>query len=69
MAEILYITAIKIDFGILTTLAAECNKAHIQRPLIVTDAGVKAAGILQQALDALPGMAVAVFDQTPSNPT
>ena len=69
MAEILYITAIKIDFGILTTLAAECDKAHIRRPLIVTDAGVKAAGILQQALDALPGMAVAVFDQTPSNPT
>ena len=69
MAEILYITAIKIDFGILTTLAAECDKAQIRRPLIVTDAGVKAAGILQQALDALPGMAVAVFDQTPSNPT
>ena len=69
MAEILYITAIKIDFGILTTLAAECDKAHIRRPLIVTDAGVKAAGILQQALDALSGMAVAVFDQTPSNPT
>ena len=40
MAEILYITAIKIDFGILTTLAAECDKAHIRRPLIVTDAGV-----------------------------
>jgi alcohol dehydrogenase class IV len=37
----------------------------------VIDAGVKAAGILQQALDALPGMAVAVavFDQTPPNPT
>ena len=69
MAEILYITAIKIDFGVLASLAAECDKARIQRPLIVTDAGVKAAGILQQALDALPGMAVAVFDQTPSNPT
>jgi len=69
MAEILYITTIKIDFGILTSLAAECDKAQIQHPLIVTDAGVKAAGMLQQALDALPGMAVAVFDQTPSNPT
>jgi len=69
MAEILYITAIKIDFGVLASLAAECDKARIQRPLIVTDAGVKAAGIVQQALDALPGMAVAVFDQTPSNPT
>jgi len=35
----------------------------------VTDPGVKAAGVLQKALDALPGMTVAVFDQTPSNPT
>jgi 4-hydroxybutyrate dehydrogenase len=30
---------------------------------------VKAAGILKKALDALAGMPVAVFDQTPSNPT
>jgi 4-hydroxybutyrate dehydrogenase len=30
---------------------------------------VKAAGILQKALDALPGLPVTVFDQTPSNPT
>ncbi len=68
MANILYITSIQIDFGVLRTLAEECGKAGIQRPLIVTDQGVKAAGILQKALDALPGVAVAVFDQTPSNP-
>ena len=68
MANILYITSIQIDFGVLSTLAEECAKAGIQRPLIVTDPGVKAAGIVQKALDALPGMAVAVFDQTPSNP-
>jgi len=37
--------------------------------LIVTDAGVKAAGILQKALDALGDLPAAVFDQTPSNPT
>jgi 4-hydroxybutyrate dehydrogenase len=69
MAQILYLTNIQIDFGVLSTLATECQKAHILRPLIVTDAGVKAVGILQKALDALPGVPVAVFDQTPSNPT
>ena len=57
----------------LSTLGAECDKAGIKRPLIVTDPGVKAVGILQKALDALQGLpsiqAVAVFDQTPSNPT
>ncbi len=69
MAQILYLTNIQIDFGVLGTLAAECQKARILRPLIVTDAGVKAVGLVQKALDALPGVAVAVFDQTPSNPT
>lgn len=69
MSQILYITNIQIDFGVLSTLKAECEKASIHRPLIVTDQGVKAVGILQKALDALEGMPVAVFDQTPSNPT
>jgi alcohol dehydrogenase class IV len=69
MAQILYLTNIQIDFGVLGTLAAECEKANIRRPLIVTDQGVKAVGILQKALDALPCVPVAVFDDTPSNPT
>jgi hypothetical protein len=69
MAQILYITNIQIDFGVLVQLQAECERVGIQRPLIVTDAGVKAAGLLDQALAALPGLPSAVFDQTPSNPT
>ncbi|MVT28455.1 iron-containing alcohol dehydrogenase [Acidovorax citrulli] len=47
----------------------ECVRAGITRPLVVTDPGVKAAGVLQPALDALAGLPVAVFDQTPANPT
>ncbi len=69
MAFIYYLTQIQIDFGAVNLLAAECERVGIRRPLIVTDPGVKAAGILQQALDALPGLPVAVYDQTPSNPT
>ena len=69
MALIYYVTQIQFDFGAIQLLRQECDRVGISRPLIVTDAGVKAAGILQKALDALPGMAVAVFDQTPSNPT
>ncbi|MGI9151872.1 MAG: iron-containing alcohol dehydrogenase [Limnohabitans sp.] len=69
MAQILYLTNIQIDFGVLSTLGAECEKAGMHRPLIVTDPGVKAVGILQKAIDAMPGLPVAVFDQTPSNPT
>jgi alcohol dehydrogenase class IV len=69
MAFINYVTQIQFDFGAIALLKSECERVGISRPLIVTDAGVKAAGIVQRALDALPGMACAVFDQTPSNPT
>jgi 4-hydroxybutyrate dehydrogenase len=69
MAFIYYVTQIQFEFGAVKLLKQECERVGITRPLIVTDPGVKAAGILQKALDALPGMKVTVFDQTPSNPT
>jgi len=69
MAQINYITQIQIDFGAVKLLPAECERAGIRRPLIVTDAGVRAAGVLDQAIAALAGLPHAVFDQTPSNPT
>jgi alcohol dehydrogenase class IV len=69
MSFINYVTQIQIDFGAISLLKAECERVGITRPLIVTDAGVKAVGILDKALAALPGLQVSVFDQTPSNPT
>ncbi len=69
MAFIYYVTQIQFEYGALKLLKQECERVGISKPLIVTDPGVKAAGILQRALDALPGMTVTVFDQTPSNPT
>jgi 4-hydroxybutyrate dehydrogenase len=69
MAQIFYITNVLIDFGALAQLQAECERAGIRKPLIVTDAGVKAAGLLDKAVAALPGLSPAVFDATPSNPT
>ena len=69
MAFINYVTQIQFEFGAIKLLRQECARVGITRPLIVTDPGVKAAGILQKALDALPGLQVTVFDQTPSNPT
>ena len=69
MAFINYITQVQLDFGAIKLLQQECERVGITRPLIVTDAGVKAAGVLQKALDALPGLKPVVFDQTPSNPT
>jgi len=69
MSTILYLTQIQFEFGAVRQLAAECERVGIQRPLVVTDAGVRAAGVLQKALDGLAGLPVTVFDQTPANPT
>ena len=69
MALIQYLTQIQFEFGAIRLLGAECVRLGITRPLIVTDAGVRAAGVLQPALDALGDLEATVFDGTPSNPT
>ena len=69
MAHIQYVTQIHLDHGAVRLLPAECQRAGIRKPLIVTDAGVRAAGVLAQALAALGDLPHAVFDGTPSNPT
>jgi 4-hydroxybutyrate dehydrogenase len=69
MAFMNYVTQIQLDFGAVKLLPQECERVGIKRPLVVTDKGVRAAGVLQKALDAMPGMTVTVFDDVPSNPT
>ncbi|WP_088281141.1 iron-containing alcohol dehydrogenase [Ideonella sp. A 288] len=69
MARILYLTQIDIDFGVVKGLPAECERVGMRKPLVVTDVGVRAAGVLDLALAALGDLPHAVFDQTPSNPT
>jgi len=69
MARILYLTQIEIDPGAVRCLPEECQRVGIRKPLIVTDAGVRAAGVLDLALAALGALPHAVFDGTPSNPT
>jgi len=73
MAEIRYLTTIQIEPGALRLLRGECERAGMTRALIVTDAGVCAAGLLDQAMAALggdgPALPHAVYSGTPSNPT
>jgi 4-hydroxybutyrate dehydrogenase len=69
MAFIQYLTQIHLDFGVVKQLRAECERVGMRHPLIVTDAGVRAAGVLAPALASLGDLPHAVFDQTPSNPT
>ena len=69
MARILYLTQIDIDFGAVRLLPEECQRTGMRKPLVVTDRGVGAAGVLDSVLQALGGLAHAVYDGTPSNPT
>lgn len=69
MAYIYYLTHIHLGYDALAQLPAECERSGIRRPLVVTDKGVMAAGVAQQAIDALKLPGVPVFDDTPSNPT
>jgi alcohol dehydrogenase class IV len=65
-----YVTSVQFGFGAVETLRQECARVGIGRPLVVTDAGVRAAGLLDRVTAQL-GEAIpfAVFDATPSNPT
>jgi len=69
MALINYITQIQFEFGAIGLLRQQCERIGIHRPLIVTDRGVKAAGIIDIVMDALgAGGSVALYDGTPPNP-
>ncbi|MEY8874876.1 MAG: iron-containing alcohol dehydrogenase [Leptothrix sp. (in: b-proteobacteria)] len=69
MAFIQYLTQIQLDFGARSHLPAHLARIGLRKPLIVSDAGVRAAGVLDLVIAALGDQPHAVFDQTPSNPT
>jgi 4-hydroxybutyrate dehydrogenase len=70
MPTITYLTTIQFDFGAIRLLPAELKRLNVTRPLIVTDKGVRAAGLLDRVLATVDaGVPVAIFDGTPANPT
>lgn len=70
MAVIQFLTKTHFDFGAILQIPAELDLLGVARPLIATDEGIKATGILQKILDILPDtITPTVFTETPSNPT
>lgn len=70
MALITYLTTIRFGFGVLAELPEDLAALGVQRPLVVTDPGVAAAGLVDRLTSVLPAGTVAViFDGVPSNPT
>ena len=70
MALISYLTNIRFGCGVLSEISEDLAALAIRRPLIVTDKGVGAAGLLDRLSEVMPsGMPQLVFDDVPSNPT
>ncbi len=63
-----YVTQVQFGFGAITLLASECERLGVRRPLVVTDLGVRKAGLLDRVLAQWRGAPLPVFDATPSNP-
>jgi 4-hydroxybutyrate dehydrogenase len=68
MALISYLTTIRFGDGEAEALGDELRALGVRRPMVVTDRGVVAAGLLQRVAGPL-GDAPTIFDDTPSNPT
>ncbi|MDR5760881.1 iron-containing alcohol dehydrogenase [Caballeronia sp. LZ035] len=69
MSLINYVTQIQFDFGAVNLLKSECERLAIRRPLIVTDRGIRAAGILDIVLKVLERAdGDMIYDATPPNP-
>lgn len=64
-------TRIVLGLGSVHQLGKELDGLNVRRPLVVTDQGVKGAGIIDRVLEALRphGKAPGVFDEVESDPT
>jgi 4-hydroxybutyrate dehydrogenase len=70
MALISYLTTIRFGCGVLSEIPEDLDALSIRRPLIVTDKGVIAAGLVERLFAVMPtGVPRLIFDEVPSNPT
>jgi alcohol dehydrogenase class IV len=68
MATITYLTNIEFGRGAIAKLPEMTAALGIRRPLVISDSGIEAAGLLAQATALLPASAP-VFLDVPPNPT
>jgi hypothetical protein len=70
MGLITYLTTIRFESGAVKDIAGDLAGLGVARPLVVTDAGVVAAGLIEQVAAGAPALRGApVFDDVPTNPT
>ena len=70
MSVLQFLTTVHFGDGERRRLPEELARLGVKQPLYVTDKGVVAAGVLAQAMEAMPATGTfAIFDDTPVNPT
>ncbi len=69
MPVMTYLTTCHFDFGALKQLGPSLKMLGVTRPFVVTDQGIKAAGLLDKAIAAIGADPAGVYADTPSNPT
>lgn len=70
MHLISYLTKIHFGAGSRSQLAAEFDLLGVGKPLLVTDKGIVAAGLIDRIRADVPRLSEApIFDETPENPT
>ena len=60
---------VQFDFGAIALLPKELEILGVKRPLFITDKGVVQAGVFARVRRAMGKDELAVFDETPENPT
>jgi alcohol dehydrogenase class IV len=70
MALISYLTTIRFGCGVLSEIPEDLDALRTRRPLVVTDKGVVAAGLIERLFGVMrAGMPQLIFDDVPPNPT
>lgn len=64
-----FLTTCIFDHGALKMLPKTLKGLGVDRPFIVTDAGIKAAGILGRITEAMSSEPAGIFDETDPNPS
>ncbi len=69
MAQMNFLTQCTFDFGALAQLPKVLKAQAVTRPFVVSDAGLRASGLLDRLLSALETPPASIFTDTPANPT
>ncbi|WP_046865237.1 iron-containing alcohol dehydrogenase [Microvirga massiliensis] len=70
MGLITYLTTIRFEAGAARDIGSDLTTLKIDRPLVVTDAGIVAAGLVDRLASGAPALKSApVFSDVPTNPT